>query len=1414
MSASRNSLGRCLVVAAFSTLAGPPMADAAPRPIPGPQGAVKVAFTMPTDGQATVALYTPSGRLVRILGQLLELTKGDYEVRWDGMDLWGHPVPAGTKLVAKVFTNPGLRAFYEFTVGHPGNPPWLTRPMGAGPAMRTGGWLGDHTPPSAALAFGDRVFLGCRVAEHGHALIATNLRGEKMWGINGLEGWQGPWVLCTNGKAIFGPAGRRGDVYRINPETYEYRTLCNTGADSVRAMAARGGRLYLVLNNHRATRSPFAASVDGGSFDYDRCVPAPSSAGRNHPRQLSPREMFATTFYRGGHFQTGVRPTVRGDRARALAVLASPKPIGTVVLERPGGVKHAEVYVLKPGTAYDATKHLPKVGAPPSSDWLALGRTEFPRRLAFVTAPRAGLTSHAVYVRLRLESPTAARRGVTLGMCRILERRVASPPTGLTVHPPTDAKPAQQPKRAAPIGKLGWRFRMPRSINELAPANVVLKLDSAQTIHGVCLLDCGTGVLAVDAFTGPADADPADAGEDAWREVTTNQAARGGRRGWASASPHHNERYIPLPTACTTRAIRIRLLGGFGGGRVDMGSAPDDPTFARCSEVALLRLIDPLVPPPSHILQVRDTKTGQILNEVRGSKLDIAAMAFDRDGTLLCAVGTALCRSDVTDRGLRHTVLNDTVLREPVSIAVGGGQIAVGDNERSAVLLFDTKGKLLRTLGDRGRRKRGRWDPKVVERPYGVAIDRSGSVWVTEASYSPKRVVRFGPDGEVEAEMFGPAEYGGGGFLDPDLKRFYYRSIQFALDWKAGTSRVVALNDRPNTPETPALEGSTFVYTKVGRPIHYRGRRYIVGDPGGQGHPGIAVCILAGDVWRPCAVMGSAAGSAFLLRKEHWRKHWLEKDLHGKSFIWCDHNGDGHYQTDEVELFADTAYGGKGKPFSYPGWGAWLGADLTFWGRSARLAPTRFTNRGVPVYEAKRLEPFDYSRLAPIYRASFTTGRGGSANAKPNYGAASIVTHDGSLLLEGQPYRVGPDGKIVGGPAPTESSDYVPPIHGQIMDQPLHFVGSAVTDSPVGEVALMNGNNGHWFVVGARDCVLLGRIFTGREGGWGTDLPARRGIEVTHRRHAWECFFGHFIKAHNAKYYVVAGHGFHAISRVEGLDDYRVQVTPLTVTPSDVAANAKLRPRLVALTKAARAASSAPKSRTFLPIAKRTVDFALDGHVADWGDSVRMATIGNGDAAPRFDGAYDGKGLVLAYRGHSALGNNSQDPRFLFKTGFCFEMEFRSAARNRSRQVVAGDRRIVFGNHRGKWVAVLYDYIDPSVSNDKHVPFSSPWVTTTVARVALLPAKAAQVRFRQLSQPDASGAAEWSAEVKLTWSALGFEGPPGVSWFDFGVRSADSGGIRVAKRSYWSNPGPTPVADLGVEAMITPGAWGTVRFGE
>ena len=230
-----------------------------------------------------------------------------------------------------------------------------------------------------------------------------------------------------------------------------------------------------------------------------------------------------------------------------------------------------------------------------------------------------------------------------------------------------------------------------------------------------------------------------------------------------------------------------------------------------------------------------------------------------------------------------------------------------------------------------------------------------------------------------------------------------------------------------------------------------------------------------------------------------WRTYWLKQDLADASFIWCDLHGDGKYHVEDVQLFKnkDVMGGAEGKPFDAPFWGCFAGPDLTFWGSpSARLAPTRFSDQGVPVFEKAKIQPFRYEDHASISMANIRA----NAAAKRDYGGTMMVAQDGSAVYEGQPYNVAPDLMIKGGPITEKPSDFTPRIAGTILDNPLSYVGSAATKSPVGEVAMINGDNGHWFLWAVPYNVLPGEIFTGREGGFGDITDPQRGLDVTHRK--------------------------------------------------------------------------------------------------------------------------------------------------------------------------------------------------------------------------------------------------------------------------------------------------------------------------
>ncbi|MBN2565968.1 MAG: S8 family serine peptidase [Candidatus Eisenbacteria bacterium] len=65
-----------------------------------------VSYSLPRDGRARLAVYDPSGRLVRVLSDL-ELSAGDYSVKWDSRDEKGMRVAGGVYFV-RLTAGPGV----------------------------------------------------------------------------------------------------------------------------------------------------------------------------------------------------------------------------------------------------------------------------------------------------------------------------------------------------------------------------------------------------------------------------------------------------------------------------------------------------------------------------------------------------------------------------------------------------------------------------------------------------------------------------------------------------------------------------------------------------------------------------------------------------------------------------------------------------------------------------------------------------------------------------------------------------------------------------------------------------------------------------------------------------------------------------------------------------------------------------------------------------------------------------------------------------------------------------------------------------------------------------------------------------------------------------------------------------------
>ncbi len=206
-----------------SQLAAAKPPPAAPSSLHPP---IPVNFTLKAAGFVSLVIDDAQGNRVRNLVSDTHFNAGPNTVWWDGSDDLGRNPEAaahGVGLIPIHYVAPGhytvrgithqqIDLHYELTVYNPGNPPWET-------VDTRGGWLTNHTPPSAALflpadhAPGGKplIYLGSWVSEGGAGLAWVNLDGQKQGGRGWIGGaWTAAPFLARDASA---PAFKDSDIY-------------------------------------------------------------------------------------------------------------------------------------------------------------------------------------------------------------------------------------------------------------------------------------------------------------------------------------------------------------------------------------------------------------------------------------------------------------------------------------------------------------------------------------------------------------------------------------------------------------------------------------------------------------------------------------------------------------------------------------------------------------------------------------------------------------------------------------------------------------------------------------------------------------------------------------------------------------------------------------------------------------------------------------------------------------------------------------------------------------------------------------------------------------------------------------------------------------------------------------------------
>jgi hypothetical protein len=795
-----------------------------------------------------------------------------------------------------------------------------------------------------------------------------------------------------------------------------------------------------------------------------------------------------------------------------------------------------------------------------------------------------------------------------------------------------------------------------------------------------------------------------------------------------------------------------------------------------------------------------DARSGQVSRKV--AIANPRGVAFDAKDQLLVLSGTklvAFSKLDATPTSLIGSGLDD-----PRHVALdANGNLFISDRGHShQVKVFSDKGQFLRAIGKAGAPSTGKYDPLHMNNPNGLGIDSQGHVWVAENDFHPKRVSLWTSKGELLKAFYGPGEYGGGGVLDSaDKTRFFYKGLEFKLDWQTGHDELVRVFYRP----TPLLEAHYGPYSPD-TPLYPEsrpGQRYFTSCFTHNPTNGDGVSFLwrdDGNVARLTAALGDAHGWS-ILKTDAFKTRWPQgvdpsgdRYKNPATFVWSDLNGDALPQPDEVQMLKAACSGVTSQ------------SDLSFIvarfdGKAVRFAPTdeKSGRDAAPRY---RLDQ-------PIVLAN------GAQGPKSSGGDQALTDESGWTIhtVAPEPFSAfGLGGSLKGEPRWSYPSPW-PGLHASheaaVPDQlgmvvgPTRLLGGFI--KPHGEGGPMfgiNANMGNMYLFTA-DGLFVATLFHDIRLRPNWAMPtAKRGMDVSNVSLHDENFWPSLTQTKDGDVFLVDGARV-SLVRINGLDSIR-RIAPhsLTVTTGQLQQASEWFTQ-------AEARRQAERGNGTLRVSMTATAPKVDGNLDDWPTTTDWAAIDRRGTKANFNSnskPYDasaavrvsGDRLFAAWRTNEAelLKNSGETPQALFKTGGCLDLMLGTDAQAKSDRLVPvpGDMRLLVARIKGQPRALLYRVRVPGTKQP--VSFSSPWRTTTIDVVEDV---SRHIEF--------AGNKDGHFEISIPLQVLNWRPQAGTRYrADLGVLRGD--GSQTTQRVYWSNKATAITADVPSEAELTPRLWG------
>ncbi len=1331
---------------------------------------IRLNYTLKEPGAVVIAIDGSDGHRVRNLIADVSREAGERSELWDGRDDAGQPVKPG-KYRFKGAVTPKIDLTYEFTVNNSGTPPWWKQDVWE-PRPEPGGWMSDHAPPLAAAAVGDKIFLGAESAEHGHSIIAVDTTGRKLWGAKWLE-LSGARCVTSDGKTVFVAGegswiGQHMKLFAIDPTNFAVRRIADfafdagplAGLGGLSGLAARDGKIYAAFNPPH--QDVAASALDPAALDLENTT----------AHGLSAKSINALLRC-GDSDQPWINlPLDAADPVLRFA-WKSDQTIGTICAPQ-----ELEVAALKPKVAYPGDLKNDAHWVPiPSSANPANEIRPATAMNVYVALPGSTRT-RALRVRVKNQVPATH---LDLPQGPVIASNVP-PKTFIGMHvlrsrltPVTSVPPKVEVSSGAVLAGGAWEnVQRDADITPSAPAIYTMRFKQQTGVAALIVRDPLFAHAAVEIQRAP---------NAPWARLTAADGVSAGGDlaptfPWRRA---YGDLIVDLGRRRTISGLRLVIYHPATAENADVKKRTGN-TARTCSLGGVVLLDSGGEAESGQRIGVIDAASGQIDRDIPVQAP--SALAFTPSGELLAVSNATSVVRVPLDPSQQPSPIIQSGLTDATGLTCDAKSktLYISDAGEHAVKRFTLPDfNLAGVVGKPGGIIAGPYDPQHMSSPHGICIDSTGKLWVAESEMRPKKVSVWDLTKPVEPKLdryyIGGPRYGCGFmFIDPrEPSRFFFEGMEFAVDWKSGTSTI-------NNIPWRAGRGRAWDGVTCDRPVYLHDRLYLVGEPFwfyGNRYFAIARYESGKE-----AVPAAAAGKADEwppLRDSALRAELGNPDLSQHSFLWSDRNDNGRVEAEEVKISP------KGLRLEEAYFGAWCGgSDLTLQFTNGRFSPTGFTPGGAPLYDFDHMTPMP--QLKPGGFGLYNTA----------------ITSDGSFIEISDRVAVH-DAK---GEVRWSYPDRFNGVHGSMKAPPpqpgmligtLHVIGHA-TFKNVGEVFAVMNNKGEVYVFTV-DGLYIARLFQDNRLGKGFNLPAaERGMSLNHISLNTEHFGGTFNQLSDGRVFMVAGHNHNSVIRVDGLD----RITRFDGSIEVSAEQSKLAAERPPIDPVAAASAAKPK---VMQVPRAPDGVTIDGDLAEWSKLSPTELKGTGKHRGKIWLAYDPQSLLIAARieGSKGMTNREKDFKLLFRAGDCIDVQLSTTGDRSHGAPQAGDLRLLISRLNDEPTAVLYRPLDEGTPAQRKITFASPVATVTFDAVEKLDLPITVT-------PNETG---YTLEAAIPWKTLRADLKPAAGMKlrgDVGVLFADDAGLATAERIYWSNADSGLVADIPGEARLQPDRWGTFEL--